>query len=233
MDGAEVNIYMYKILIVEDDGVISLEIAKYLGRWGYEVRCAEEFGHVTEEFLKWEPQLVLIDVSLPFYNGFYWCAEIRKLSRVPVIFISSAADNMNVVMAVNMGGDDFIPKPFDLEVLRAKVQAVLRRTYAYNEQTSWLEHRGVLFNTLDGSIQYNGQKLELTRNEQKILQLLFENVGKTVSRELIMKRLWDDECFIDDNTLTVNMNRLRKKLEEASVEDFIQTRKGLGYLIGD
>jgi two-component system, OmpR family, response regulator protein BraR/BceR len=224
---------MYKILLIEDDSVIALEISKYLSRWGYEVQCVEDFNQVMGDFITYEPQLVLMDISLPFYNGYYWCAEIRKLSRVPVIFISSASDNMNVVMAVNMGGDDFIPKPFDLEVLHAKIQAILRRTYAYNEQIAYQECKGVLFNTLDGSILYQEQKIELTRNEFRILQLLFENIAKTVSRELIMKRLWDNECFIDDNTLTVNMNRLRKKLEEASIVDFIHTRKGIGYLIGD
>lgn len=224
---------MYKILIVEDDKTIAGVVGEYLSRWGYEVRCMEDFSRVLEEFVKYEPHLILMDVTLPFYNGYYWCAEIRKLSRAPVLFISSAGDNMNIVMAVNMGGDDFVPKPFDLEVLRAKIQAVLRRTYAYNEQTSYLEHKGVLFNTLDGSVTYQGKKIELTRNELRILQLLFENMGKTVSRELIMKKLWDDDCFIDDNTLTVNMNRLRKKLEEASIVDLIKTKKGLGYLIGN
>ncbi len=223
---------MYKILIVEDDDVIARVILEYLGRWGYEVRCVEDFNNVLEEFIRFEPQLVLMDITLPFYNGYYWCTEIRKLSRVPVIFISSAGDNMNIVMAVNMGGDDFVPKPFGLEVLRAKIQALLRRTYAYNEQSSWLEHKGILFNTMDGSITYQGQKIELTKNEFRIMQLLFENIGKAVSRELIMKRLWDNDCFVDDNTLTVNMNRLRKKLEEASVTDLIQTKKGLGYMIG-
>ena len=222
---------MYKILIVEDDGVIAGVVREYLSRWGYEVRCVEDFSKVLEDFIRYEPQLVLLDVALPFYNGYYWCAEIRKLSRTPVIFISSAGDNMNIVMAVNMGGDDFVPKPFDLEVLRAKIQAVLRRTYAYNEQASYLECRGVLLNTLDGSIMYKGIKTELTRNEFRIMQLLFENIGKTVSRELIMKRLWDDDCFIDDNTLTVNMNRLRRKLEDASITGLIHTKKGMGYLI--
>lgn len=222
---------MYKILIVEDDGVIAGVVREHLSRWGYDVRCVEDFSKVLEDFIKYEPQLVLMDVALPFYNGYYWCAEIRKLSRVPVIFISSAGDNMNIVMAVNMGGDDFVPKPFDLEVLRAKIQAILRRTYAYNGQAAWLECRGVLLNTMDGSIMYQGNKTELTRNEFRIMQLLFENIGRTVSREMIMKRLWDDDCFIDDNTLTVNMNRLRRKLEEASITDLIRTKKGMGYLI--
>ncbi len=223
---------MYKIFLVEDDGVISSEIKKHLQRWGYNVHCAGDFNNVTEEFIKFDPQLVLMDISLPFYNGFYWCTEIRKLSKIPVVFISSASDNMNIVMAVNMGGDDFIAKPFDLEVLTVKVQAILRRTYAYNEQTAYQEHNGVLFNSMDGTLVYRNQKLELTKNEQRIIQLLYENIGKIVSREQIMKRLWDNDCFVDDNTLTVNITRLRKKLEDASIENFIQTKKGLGYMLG-
>ncbi|HEY8349186.1 MAG TPA: response regulator transcription factor [Clostridiales bacterium] len=222
---------MYRILLVEDDDVIANVIREYLNRWGYDVYCVDDFNDVTGCFSRVEPQLVLMDIYLPFCNGYHWCKEIRKLSRTPIMFISSASDNMNIVMAVNMGGDDYIQKPFDLEVLRAKIEALLRRTYAYNEQSAWLEHKGVLFNTLDGTITYQGKKVELTKNEFKIMQLLFENIGKTISREAIMKRLWDDDCFIDDNTLTVNMNRLRKKLEEASIRDFIRTKKGLGYLI--
>ncbi len=223
---------MYKILIVEDDDVIAKVVSEHLDRWGFEVHCTQDFSNVLGDFVKFEPHLVLMDISLPFYNGYYWCAEIRKLSSTPVIFISSVSDNMNIVMAVNMGGDDFIPKPFDLEVLRVKIQALLRRTYSYNEQSVWLEHKGILFNTLDGTIMYQDQKIELTRNEFKIMHVLFENIGRTVSREQIMKRLWDDDCFVDDNTLTVNMNRLRKKLEEASITGLIQTRKGIGYMIG-
>jgi len=224
---------MYKILIVEDDEVIAKVVKEYLTRWGYEVKCTEDFSSVLDDFIKFEPHLVLMDITLPFYNGYHWCAEIRRLSSTPVIFISSAADNMNIVMAVNMGGDDFIAKPFDLEVLRAKIQALLRRTYAYNEQNTWLEYKGVFFNTLDGTIMYHDKKVELTKNEFKIMLLLFENIGRIVTRELIMKKLWDDDCFVDDNTLTVNMNRLRKKLEEASITDLIHTKKGMGYFIGD
>ena len=195
------------------------------------MHCVDDFNDVLGCFTRISPHLVLMDISLPFYNGYNWCREIRRLSRPPVKFISSDSDNKNIIMAVNMGADDYIVKPFDLEVLRAKIEALLRRTYAYNEQSEWLEHRGVMFNTLDGTIMYQGKKIELTRNEFKIMLLLFENIGKTVSRETIMKRLWDDDCFVDDNTLTVNMNRLRKKLEEASIRDFIRTKKGLGYLI--
>lgn len=224
---------MYKILIIEDDAVISEQVSKYLARWGYETTCAEDFENILPQFVSYDPQLVLLDIGLPFYNGYYWCGEIRKLSQVPVVFVSSASDNMNIVMAMNMGGDDFIVKPFDLEVLLAKVQAILRRTYAFQNQLTVMEHRNVILNLADMSLLYQGAKLELSKNEFRILQLLYENAGKTVSRETIMKRLWDNECFVDDNTLTVNMNRLRRKLEEAGIQDFIVTKKGVGYQLSD
>ena len=220
---------MYKILIVEDDSTISEQIGKYLNRWGYETACAEDFENVLQQFISFDPQLVLLDIGLPFYNGYYWCSEIRKISQVPVVFISSASDNMNIVMAMNMGGDDFIMKPFDLEVLLAKVQAILRRTYSFQKQSSVMEYGNVILNLTDMSLLYQGARIELSKNEFRILQILYENAGNTVSRENIMKRLWDNECFVDDNTLTVNMNRLRKKLEEMGIHDFILTKKGVGY----
>lgn len=223
------EIEMYKIFIVEDDSTISEQIGKYLDRWGYETVCAKDFENILTQFISFEPQLVLLDIGLPFYNGYYWCGEIRKISQVPVVFISSASDNMNIVMAMNMGGDDFITKPFDLEVLLAKVQAILRRTYSFGQQSSVMEYANVILNLMDMSILYSGTKLELSKNEFRIMQLLFEHAGNTVSREKIMKKLWDDECFVDDNTLTVNMNRLRKKLEETGIHDFIATKKGIGY----
>ena len=224
---------MYRILIVEDDTVISEQVSKYLSRWGYETACAEDFDDILPQFDSLDTQMVLLDIGLPFYNGYYWCGEIRKISQVPVVFVSSAADNMNIVMAMNMGGDDFIVKPFDLEVLLAKVQAILRRTYAFQNQSAVMEHRNVILNLADMSLLYQGVKLELSKNEFRILQLLYENAGKTVGRETIMKRLWDNECFVDDNTLTVNMNRLRRKLEEAGIRDFILTKKGVGYQLSD
>ncbi|MBD5504418.1 MAG: response regulator transcription factor [Lachnospiraceae bacterium] len=220
---------MYKILIVEDDSTISEQIGKYLNRWGYEPACVEDFENVLQQFISFDPQLVLLDIGLPFYNGYYWCSEIRKISQVPVVFISSASDNMNIVMAMNMGGDDFIMKPFDLEVLLAKVQAILRRTYSFQKQSSVMEYGNVILNLTDMSLLYQGTRIELSKNEFRILQILYENAGNTVSRENIMKRLWDNECFVDDNTLTVNMNRLRKKLEEMGIHDFILTKKGVGY----
>ncbi len=224
---------MYKILIVEDDNTISGQIGKYLARWGYETACVEDFENIMSQFTAFDPQLVLLDIGLPFYNGYYWCGEIRKISQVPVVFVSSASDNMNIVMAMNMGGDDFIVKPFDFEVLLAKVQAILRRTYSFQNQSAVMEHRNVILNLADMSLLYQGNRLELSKNEFRILQILYENAGKTVSRENIMKRLWDNECFVDDNTLTVNMNRLRRKLEEAGIEDFILTKKGVGYQLSD
>ena len=224
---------MYKLLIVEDDAVIANAIRQHMEGWGYEAVCAEDFREVQKTFLTEQPQLVLMDISLPFYNGYHWCDQIRKISKVPIIFISSASDNMNIVMAMNMGGDDFIVKPFDLEVLLAKVQAILRRTYSFQNQSTIMEHRKVILNLADMSLLFQGDKLELSKNEFRILQLLYENVGRTVSRDSIMKRLWDNECFVDDNTLTVNMNRLRKKLEEAGIRDFILTKKGVGYQLSD
>lgn len=221
----------YRLLIVEDDKVIAGEMKRHLEKWGYEVFCAEDFGNVTAEFAACTPQLVLMDIGLPFFNGYYWCAQIRQISQVPIIFVSSAGDNMNIVMAVNMGGDDFLVKPFEPEVLSAKVQAMLRRTYAFRGQTSVMECGGLILNLTDASLLVQGRKLELTKNEFRILQLLFENTGRTVSREAIMKRLWDNDCFVDDNTLTVNMTRLRRKLESAGAGQMIHTKKGIGYMM--
>ncbi|MCI9373965.1 MAG: response regulator transcription factor [Lachnospiraceae bacterium] len=220
---------MYRILIVEDDPVIEGQVGSHLTKWGYEVKSVTDFSDVLSDVVGFEPHLVLLDIGLPFYNGFYWCGEIRKISKVPILFLSSASDNMNIIMAVNMGGDDFVAKPFDLEVLAAKIQAVLRRTYSFQETSSLLEHGGVILNLTDMSFLYKGEKYELSKNEFRILQILFEHAGNTVTREEIMRRLWDDECFVDDNTLTVNVNRLRKVLEGAGLQDFILTKKGVGY----
>ncbi|MCI9627149.1 MAG: response regulator transcription factor [Clostridia bacterium] len=224
---------MYKIMIVEDDATIANALCDYLSKWGFDTLIADDFAHITEQFIRCEPQLILLDISLPYFNGFYWCSEIRKLSKVPIIFISSAGDNMNIVMAMNMGGDDFIAKPFDLSVILAKIQALLRRAYSFQGELSLLEHRGAVLNLGDATIRYQDQKLELTKNEFKILQLLLENKGRTVSRDAIMQRLWENDSFVDDNTLTVNMTRLRKKLESIGLTDYIITKKGLGYLVGD
>lgn len=224
---------MYKILIVEDDLTIAGVLEKHLTKWGYEARQVADLGNVLSEFLAYLPQLVLLDISLPYYNGYHWCAEIRKCSRVPIIFISSASDNMNVIMAMNMGGDDFLAKPFDLDVAVAKIQALLRRTYAFGGPADILAHGDVILNLGDATLSVGEHKLELTKNEFKIMQILLEHKGRTVSRDALMKRLWESESFIDDNTLTVNVTRLRKKLEDCGLTGFIRTKKGLGYLILD
>jgi len=222
---------MYKILIVEDDNTIAERLASHLKKWNYKTVCVRDFKNVMEEFKKTDPQLVILDIGLPFYNGFYWCQEIRKLSNVPIIFLSSMNDNMNIVMAMNMGGDDFVEKPFDLNVLTAKIQALLRRAYSFTGQLNVLEYRDVILNLNDAAVTFHGERMELTKNDFKILQILMENAGKIVKRDRIMERLWESDEFIDDNTLTVNMTRLRKKLESIGICDFIATKKGIGYVI--
>lgn len=222
---------LYKILIVEDDAVIAHAIQQQVTSWGYEAQCVSDFQNVMVQFIALDPQLVLLDITLPFYNGYHWCNEIRKVSKVPILFISSASDNMNIVLAMNMGGDDFIAKPFDLEVLTAKVQAILRRTYDFGSQVNLLEHKGAILNTSDASLTYQGQRIDLTKNDYKILQTLLENKGKAVSRDALMTKLWKTDSFIDENTLTVSITRLRRKLKEAGLDDFIKTKKGIGYLV--
>jgi two-component system, OmpR family, response regulator protein BraR/BceR len=222
---------MYKILIVEDDLIIAKSIKKHIQSWGFEAECVTDFKDVLGEFVSYNPQLVLLDISLPFFNGYHWCNEIRRLSKVPIIFISSASDNMNIVMAMNMGGDDFIAKPFDLNVLTAKVQAMLRRTYDFAGQTHLLEHKGAILNVSDSTLSYQGKKIELSKNENKILGILIENKGKAVSRDTIMTGIWETDSYIDDNTLTVNITRLRKKLQDIGLFDFIETKKGIGYMV--
>lgn len=222
---------MYRILIVEDDRGIAQAIRQQANMWALEAQCVQNFREVLREFAQYDPHLVLLDIALPFFNGYHWCSEIRRISKVPIIFISSASDNMNIVMAMNMGADDFIAKPFDQSVLMAKIQAMLRRTYDFAAAVSVLEHRGALLNTGDNTLTYQGEQIALTKNEYRILLTLMENKGRVVSREKLMERLWETESFIDDNTLTVNVNRLRKKLDAAGLMDFIITKFGVGYLV--
>ena len=222
---------MYRILLVEDDPIIAQTVQRYLESWGWQVKAAADFSDVMADFIAFDPQLVLLDIGLPFYNGFHWCSEIRKRSRVPVIFLSSASDNMNIVMAMHMGGDDFIPKPFDLAVLTAKVQAMLRRTYEFSREQTELPLGGGALRLGEGVFVKGDVRLELTRNEFRILEMLIENKGRTVSRDALMERLWSTDSFVDENTLSVNVNRLRKKLEGAGLFDAIRTRKGEGYII--
>ena len=222
---------MYKILLVEDDAGIAKEIADYAAGWGLEVHIVKNFEKVMEEFAAVQPHLVLLDISLPYFDGYYWCSQIRKVSKIPVIFLSSAADNMNILMAVNMGADDFIAKPFDRNVLIAKLSAMLRRSYDFAASVGIIEHKGAMLNTADNTLTYQGNNIDLTKNEYKILLALMENRGKVVSRESLMERLWESDSFVDENTLTVNVNRLRKKLDNAGLKDFITTRFGVGYIV--
>ena len=224
---------MYRILIVEDDGVIAKAIASALTRWGFDAQIAEDLQDVMRAYAALEPHLVLMDVSLPFFNGYHWCAKIREAGPTPVIFLSSRADNMDIVMGVNMGGDDYIAKPVSMDVLIAKVQAMLRRCYDYEPALARLTLRDAVFLPASASLERDGLRIELTKNELKILQLLLEQKGRIVTREQIMLALWDSDEFIDDNTLTVNINRLRKTLADADLTGCIQTHKGLGYSIHD
>ncbi len=223
---------MYRIMIIEDDAAMAKAMQKQIEAWGHEVRCVEDFRNIIHAFGEYDPHMVLMDIMLPFFNGYHWCGEIRRISNVPVIFISSASDNMNIVMAMNMGGDDFIPKPVDLEVMMAKIQAVLRRTYDMAGKTPMLEHRGAILNLNNTSLTYNGERLELTRNEFRILQTLLENKGRIVSRDTLITKLWQMDSYVEENTLTVNVTRLRKKLEAAGLNDFITTKVGSGYIVG-
>ena len=222
---------MHKIFIVEDDAVIASAIAAHLKNWGCDTQCAQNFEDILSEFAKYSPSLVLLDISLPFFNGYHWCSQIRNISKVPIIFISSASDNFNIVMAMNMGGDDFISKPFDMDVLTAKVLAILRRTYDFGTPSGLLEHKGAILNTSDATLTCNNEKIDLTKNDYRNLLTLMENKGTVVTRDTLMTRLWETDCYVDENTLTVNMTRLRKKLEACGLKDFIQTKKGVGYII--
>jgi DNA-binding response OmpR family regulator len=222
---------MYKILLVEDDEIISKSIKQHLENWGFEVIATRDFKNITNEFTECNAHIVLLDLILPFYDGFYWCKEIRKISNVPIVFLSSTSDNMNIVMAVNMGGDDFISKPFNVSVLLAKIQAILRRTYDMPNGISILEHKGIILNLNDFTLSYRDKSIELTKNEFRILETLLVNKGKIISRDTLMMKLWQDDNYVEENTLTVNVTRLRKKLEDLGIDDFIKTKVGCGYII--
>lgn len=224
---------MYKIYIVEDDKGIAEGIKGCLSAWEMDVSFVSDFRNVLGEIGELEPHLIIMDITLPYMGGYYWCQEIRKTSNVPIIFISSATDNMNIVMAMNMGADDYIPKPFDQSVLIAKVQALLRRTYSFSQGSNTLQAKGAVLNTNDNTLSYNGSRIELARNEYRILLTLMQNKNKVVSREKLMEALWESDCYVDENTLTVNVGRLRKTLEGIGLKDLIKTRFGMGYILED
>ena len=224
---------MYKIYIIEDDKGIADGITACLGNWGMEGRVVSDFMKVMEEVEAYGPHLIILDITLPYMGGYHWCKEIRKTSQVPIIFISSATDNMNIVMAINMGADDFIAKPYDQSVLIAKVTALLRRTYDFSQASNTLEAAGAVLNTNNNRLSFNGTEIDLARNEYKILLTLMQNKNKVVSREKLMEALWETDCYVDENTLTVNVGRLRKTLESIGLKDLIKTRFGVGYILED
>ena len=224
---------MYRIFIVEDDAVIARAVQDHLTGWGHTVACAQRFDQVLSEFAAFDPHLVILDISLPFFNGYHWCTEIRKISQVPILFLTSAADSVDVVTAMQLGGDDLLAKPFDLPVLSAKVQAILRRSYDFRPSARLLACRGAVLDVSDGTLTVDGQRVELSKNEGRILHMLLEHKGQAVTRDALMVRLWESDSFVDENTLTVNVGRLRRKLEAAGLTDFIRTRKGVGYLVED
>lgn len=223
---------MYRVMIVEDDAGIAGAIREELEVYDMQAHCVANFRNVLSDFAQFQPHLILLDIKLPYFHGYHWCSEIRKVSKVPIIFISSAADSLNIVTAMNMGADDFIAKPFDQHVLMAKVQALLRRTYDFGANTAVIEHCGALLNTDDATLSYQGEKIPLSKNEFRILLTLMRNKGRIVSRARLMEALWENDDFVDEAALTVNVGRLRKRLEAAGLKDFIATKHGVGYIIG-
>ncbi|WP_232423502.1 MULTISPECIES: response regulator transcription factor [Bacillus] len=221
------------VFIVEDDQALSREISNTLMKWGYQVAEVKNFEHITQEIIEANPKLVLMDVNLPSYDGFYWCQEIRKFLKIPILFISSRDSDMDIIMSVNVGGDDYLTKPFSPQVLVAKVQAILRRTYSYNPELPHdvIRCGNVTLHIAEGKLYYKQEQLELTKNEFKILHILLKKQGTIVKREKIIEELWDTDEFISENTLTVNMNRLRRKLEQIGIIDWIITKKSQGYMI--
>ncbi|MBC8063133.1 MAG: response regulator transcription factor [Clostridiaceae bacterium] len=223
---------MYKILIIEDDSAFCTNMIKNLSKWNFDIYKIDDFENVLIEFLNIKPHLILMDVNLPYYDGFFWCKQIRDVAKTPIIFLSSRDSSMDIIMAVNQGADDYITKPFQFELLVAKIQALLRRTYDYqNDVTETIEYKGVILDINSGTLSYEDTKIELTKNEQKILVLLMKNKTKVISREKLMKSLWDDDYFVNENTLTVNINRIRNKIADMGVNSFITTKKGEGYII--
>ncbi|MGE7624857.1 response regulator transcription factor [Viridibacillus sp. NPDC096237] len=222
----------FNIMIVEDEQKIAEMVEENLIKWGYDVYPVKDFQQVEEEYLSVKPHVVLLDINLPYFDGFYWCEKIRKYSNVPIVFVSSRNEKMDVMMAINMGGDDFIQKPFSMDILVTKINAIVRRTYTYlSPSLDVLKHNDLTLNLKNSTVKFGEQESELTKNEFKILTVLFENKNEIISRDALMRALWEDESFIDDNTLTVNINRLRRKLTDMGVEDYIQTKKGQGYML--
>ncbi|UHR02642.1 response regulator transcription factor [Peptoniphilus sp. GNH] len=222
---------MFKILIVDDSKIISEKLKNELEKWGFETILTHDFEKVFDIFKIERPNLVVMDITLPYFDGYFWTRKIRDISNVPIIFLSSKEDTMNKIMAMEMGADDFVSKPFEIDLLLAKIKALLRRTYDYKENLSSLEIRGLILNLKSMTVKLGEKSLGLSKNEFKILETLMVNKGIVVSRDKLMTSLWATDIYIDDNTLTVNISRLRRSLSNLGAIDFIKTKKGLGYYV--
>ena len=221
----------FKIFLIEDDEIIAKSLKKFLENWSYDVYLVKDYEKVFEEYKKIDPAIILIDISLPFFNGYYWCEQVRKVSNLPIIFISSASENLNKIMAMNMGADDYITKPFDLELLLAKIKALLRRSYEYTEPSHNIAYKDIVIDRDRMVLSFGYSQLSLSKNEYLILEMMFVHPEKIFQREEIMDKIWQTDEFIDDNTLTVNIMRLRKKLDSIGLKNFIKTKKKVGYYI--
>ena len=222
---------MKKVLIIEDDLDLALEMKRTLEHWQFDVRLTKAFNQIIETFLEYEPMIIILDINLPFFDGFYWCKKIRQISTVPIIFLSSRDSNLDLMMAIHHGGDDYLTKPISSDILVTKINAIMRRTYDYVSNSNLVYLDNLVVDFEKGTLKHNNKTLELTKNEMRILTTLIKQKGKIVTREQLMINLWNDDEFISDNTLTVNVNRLRARLKEIGIDDFIQTKKGIGYLI--
>ena len=222
---------MKKVLIIEDDLDLALEMKRTLEHWQFDVRLTKAFNQIIETFLEYEPMIIILDINLPFFDGFYWCEKIRQISTVPIIFLSSRDSNLDLMMAIHHGGDDYLTKPVSSDILDTKINAIMRRTYDYVSNSNLVYLDNLVVDFEKGTLKHNNKTLELTKNEMRILTTLIKQKGKIVTREQLMINLWNDDEFISDNTLTVNVNRLRARLKEIGIDDFIQTKKGIGYLI--
>jgi DNA-binding response OmpR family regulator len=217
-----------KIYIVEDEEKIRNELSTFLNRYGYETKYSLDFGNIVDDILKENPHIVLLDINLPQYDGYYICREIRKKSNVPIIVVTSRDSEVDELMSMNLGADDFVTKPYNTQILLARISSIIRRTYN-NEEMEIFEYKNLKYNLSTSELEFNENKIDLTKNESRILYTLIKNNGKIVSRDDLIKALWQNDEFVDDNTLTVNINRLRKKIEEIGAKEYLQTKRGQGY----
>lgn len=222
---------MKKILIIEDSQVIRKELKLLLTRYGYEVIAPETFDNIIKNSLGEQPHLILLDINLPVFDGYHICREIRKESKVPIIIVTSRDSEMDELMSMNLGADDFVTKPYNTQILLARINSVLKRTYTDMQSSDILTYNNLKLNLSEGNIEANGNTLELSKNELKILSYLMKNKGNIISRDKLMNYMWNSDVFVDDNTLSVNVNRLRKKLEELGLKDYIETKRGMGYIM--